>query len=142
MVLIDEEGDYVHASIKSGYVHTLRPKIKEGMIHIIRNFSVLPNKEEYRVVADNKIMIQFFHNTIIKEVKGEAIEVPNYKIMLNASSNIHNICFNCAGNLCLSTSPSSLVYIDLDIDECNKLKTLWSAHFLGEPINHHPYRIK
>ncbi|XP_021722587.1 uncharacterized protein LOC110690070 [Chenopodium quinoa] len=68
MVLIDEVVDYVHASIKGKFVQQFRSKLIEGKVYTIRYFSVVPNKNEYRVVSDNKIMIQFFQNTSVKGV--------------------------------------------------------------------------
>ncbi|XP_021757484.1 replication protein A 70 kDa DNA-binding subunit C-like [Chenopodium quinoa] len=68
MVLIDEEGDYVHASIKGKFVQQFRSKLVEGKVYTIRYFSLVPNKNEYCVVSDNKIMIQFFQNTTVKGV--------------------------------------------------------------------------
>ncbi|XP_056685338.1 uncharacterized protein [Spinacia oleracea] len=61
MVLIDEEH--------------FRPKLTEEKIYTIRYFSVQPNKEQYRIVGDNKIMIQFFQNTVVRAV-GNIDKIP------------------------------------------------------------------
>ncbi|XP_074298134.1 uncharacterized protein LOC141628946 isoform X2 [Silene latifolia] len=34
---------------------------------MIKNFYVIDNKSTYRVVSDNKLMIQFYSNTVVKE---------------------------------------------------------------------------
>ncbi|XP_074291085.1 uncharacterized protein LOC141617845 [Silene latifolia] len=50
MVLIDEEGGYIHSTIPGGT--KLRQKLVEGNIYIIKYFDITDNKDQYRVVSD------------------------------------------------------------------------------------------
>ncbi|KAK9682349.1 hypothetical protein RND81_10G067100 [Saponaria officinalis] len=79
MVLIDEEGGYVHATIKGDFADKLRSKLTEGGVYIFSNFAIELNKSMYRVVSDSKIMIKFFYNTYIKAVKEEDYAIPKHK---------------------------------------------------------------
>ncbi|XP_074290962.1 replication protein A 70 kDa DNA-binding subunit D-like [Silene latifolia] len=79
MVLIDEEGAYVHASLRGEAAPKLRQKLVEGKIYIMKNFEVVPNKDEYRVVSDSKIMLNFQFDTFVKMVnEGENI-IPKHR---------------------------------------------------------------
>ncbi|KAK9725261.1 hypothetical protein RND81_05G132500 [Saponaria officinalis] len=79
MVLIDEEGGYVHATIKGDFADKFRSKLTEGGVYIFGNFAIEPNKSMYLVVSDNKIMIRFFYNTYIKAVKEEDYVISKHK---------------------------------------------------------------
>ncbi|XP_074300167.1 replication protein A 70 kDa DNA-binding subunit B-like [Silene latifolia] len=79
MVLIDEERNYIHATIESSLWRFYRTKIVEGSICLLENFKVQPNKENYRVVSDNKIMISFIYETHVKVIKNDIAPIPHHK---------------------------------------------------------------
>ncbi|XP_074304396.1 uncharacterized protein LOC141639106 [Silene latifolia] len=76
MVLIDENTVYIHVIIKSNIAHSFRGVLNEGSVYMIKNFSVIDNKSTYRVVSDNKLMIQFYSNTVVKEVTFDLHKIP------------------------------------------------------------------
>ncbi|XP_074302452.1 uncharacterized protein LOC141634023 [Silene latifolia] len=82
MVLIDENKNYIHAVIKSNIAHSFRGLFTEGGVYMIKNFAVLENKSTYRVVSDNKIMIQFYSNTVVKEVTFDLHKIPQHRFDL------------------------------------------------------------
>ncbi|XP_021733164.1 replication protein A 70 kDa DNA-binding subunit E-like [Chenopodium quinoa] len=71
MVLLDEEGDYIHASIKSNFVQPFRPKLIEGKVYTIRYFSVVPNKNQYRICC---IFMLDVVGMVVNEI-GDSIEI-------------------------------------------------------------------
>ncbi|KAK9669077.1 hypothetical protein RND81_13G107500 [Saponaria officinalis] len=79
MVLIDEEGDYVYATISNSFWDRFRLKIMDGKVHIIKKFEIVPNKTDYRVVSDSKIMIKFFFNTFAKSFEKDDTNIPIHK---------------------------------------------------------------
>ncbi|XP_074303822.1 uncharacterized protein LOC141638317 [Silene latifolia] len=79
MVLIDEEGGYVQATIPGYFWKRFQPKIFDGKIHILKNFEVIANRSMYRVVSDNKIMLKFFYSTFAKAMALEDSTIPIYR---------------------------------------------------------------
>ena len=43
--------------------------LTEGGLYVFKNFSVVNNKEQWQVVGDNKLMIQFYSSTIVEDVQ-------------------------------------------------------------------------
>ncbi|XP_074300805.1 uncharacterized protein LOC141632128 [Silene latifolia] len=82
LVLIDEEENYIHATIESGLWRFYRNKIVEGSICLIENFKVQPNKDNYRVVSDNKIMLSFIYETHVKIINNDITPIPYHKFDL------------------------------------------------------------
>ncbi|VFQ95740.1 unnamed protein product [Cuscuta campestris] len=52
--------------IKGNLSHLFRNTIAEGGIYSINNFGVVDNKNRFRVVGDNKIMIQMNATSVVK----------------------------------------------------------------------------
>ncbi|VFQ81188.1 unnamed protein product [Cuscuta campestris] len=80
MVLIDKEGSYIHASIKGNFAHLFQNRIAEGSVYYIKIFSVVPNKAQYRVVGDNKLMIQFCPSTVVRSLSEDSLGIPTSAI--------------------------------------------------------------
>ncbi|VFQ95500.1 unnamed protein product [Cuscuta campestris] len=76
MVLIDKEGSYIHASIKGNFAHLFQNRIAEGSVYYVKIFSVVPNKAQYRVVGDNKLMIQFCPSTVVRSLSEDFLGIP------------------------------------------------------------------
>ncbi|RAL48869.1 hypothetical protein DM860_001189 [Cuscuta australis] len=79
MVLIDKQGSYIHASIKGNFSHLFKNRIAEGSVYYIKNFNV-PNKAQYRVVGDNKLMIQLYATTVVRSLSEDSLGIPTSAI--------------------------------------------------------------
>lgn len=82
MVLIDEERSYIHASIKGSFAHLFRNSIAEGRVHYIKQFAVVDNKDRYRVVGDNKLMLQLHATSTVIKLSGETSRIPMHRFDL------------------------------------------------------------
>ncbi|KAK2385286.1 replication protein A 70 kDa DNA-binding subunit B [Trifolium repens] len=72
MVLIDEESNYIHASLPKKFAPKFRKKnLQEGKIYVVNQFEVLPNKKSYAVVKNNSSMLQFNDDTTYSEVEDD-----------------------------------------------------------------------
>ncbi|VFQ93036.1 unnamed protein product [Cuscuta campestris] len=80
MVLIDKQGSYIHASIKGSISHLFKKRIAEGSVYYIKNFNVVPNKAQYRVVGDNKLMIQLYPTTVVRSLSEDSLGIPTFAI--------------------------------------------------------------
>ncbi|KAL6501420.1 hypothetical protein OROGR_026553 [Orobanche gracilis] len=49
----------MHCTAKSNTAHNFVDKLKEGIIYYINDFTVLSNKEDYRIMKDSAYMIEF-----------------------------------------------------------------------------------
>lgn len=56
----------------------LNDKLKEGYIYFIKNFSVVPNREKYRVVVNNDFMLELNAETMVKRVDDDVSEIPRH----------------------------------------------------------------
>ncbi|TVU16344.1 hypothetical protein EJB05_39903, partial [Eragrostis curvula] len=70
MILIDEKGDVIHATIGKNLIDTYRPQIRESAIYSFSNFRV-QDSLRYRPVS-NELKIAFNYNTKVKEVKEQS----------------------------------------------------------------------
>ncbi|KAK9706586.1 hypothetical protein RND81_07G137100, partial [Saponaria officinalis] len=150
MVLIDEEGEYVYATIPSYICNRFRPKILDGKIHIIKKFDIVPNKREYRVVGDN------LYGVIVNEIEKAnyfAIEIEDLMYGKRVRITLWDQCLanyrkqkeelsdssetlivtvsslmvkNYKGYNSIATSTSSSLYINLDIPKVNALRAIIS----------------
>ncbi|VFQ71645.1 unnamed protein product [Cuscuta campestris] len=78
MVLIDEEGAYIHG-IKGNLSHLFRNTIVEGGIYSINNFGVTENRNSFRVVGDSKIMIQMNATSIVRPAPAQVTDIPLHR---------------------------------------------------------------
>ncbi|XP_074301640.1 replication protein A 70 kDa DNA-binding subunit E-like [Silene latifolia] len=80
MVLIDEEGGYVHAAIYgNSLIERFRSSLTEGDVYVMNHFAIEPNKSPYRVVSDSKIMLKFQFSTYIKKITSESCTIPRHR---------------------------------------------------------------
>ncbi|KAK9756946.1 hypothetical protein RND81_01G131900 [Saponaria officinalis] len=89
MVLIDEEGEYIHGTLPGYNTSRIRQKLVEGKIYVFKNFEVLPNKQEYRIVSDSKIMISLQFDTFVKVVNEEST-IPKHRFDFVPFHNLDN----------------------------------------------------
>ncbi|GJZ77327.1 DNA helicase PIF1, ATP-dependent [Tanacetum coccineum] len=57
-VVSDSMGNMIHCSAKSSVAHNFL-RMKEGGIYSVKNFVVLPNKDEFRIFRHDRFMIEF-----------------------------------------------------------------------------------
>ncbi|KAL6549374.1 hypothetical protein OROHE_008491 [Orobanche hederae] len=58
-LISDGRGNIMHCTAKSNTAHNFVDKLKEGIIYYINDFTVLSNKEDYRIMKDSAYMIEF-----------------------------------------------------------------------------------
>ncbi|GKE21548.1 reverse transcriptase domain-containing protein, partial [Tanacetum coccineum] len=72
MIGLKWDGNMVHCTARSNVAHNFL-RLKEGTIYSIKNFAVKPNKEEYRILKNDPVMVEFDGSTTIRKalVKAE-----------------------------------------------------------------------
>ncbi|GJY76035.1 replication protein A 70 kDa DNA-binding subunit C-like protein [Tanacetum coccineum] len=70
-VLSDAKGNAIHCTTKENIAHNFL-KLKEGLVYLIRDFVVHPNKDEYRIFRDHAVILEFDGATSVRKtsVKG------------------------------------------------------------------------
>ena len=71
--------DYIHATIRSNFVGLYHDFLKESDIFMIHNFTVKPNKDNFRVVSDSNTMLQLHANTTVEEIETDSSQTLRYK---------------------------------------------------------------
>ncbi|XP_021742812.1 uncharacterized protein LOC110708897 [Chenopodium quinoa] len=148
MVLLDEEGDYIHASIKSNFVQPFRPKLIEGKVYTIRYFSVIPNKKQYRICC---IFILDIVGMVVKEVD-DSIEIEDKwgkRVLIKLWNNVFaeytkqknqltdftkpfpiiitsTMVKEFNGTFNLTSSSSTKIYTNVEVPEVQLLKDIWN----------------
>ncbi|GKB15197.1 DNA helicase PIF1, ATP-dependent, partial [Tanacetum coccineum] len=69
-VVSDLKGNMIHCSAKSSVAHNFL-RMKEGGIYSIKNFVVLPNKDEFRIFRHDRFMIEFDGETSNRKVSAD-----------------------------------------------------------------------
>ncbi|GJR01605.1 DNA helicase PIF1, ATP-dependent [Tanacetum coccineum] len=64
------EGNMIHCSAKSSVAHNFL-RMKEGGIYSVKNFMVLPNKDEFRIFRHDRFMIEFDGETSARKVSAD-----------------------------------------------------------------------
>ncbi|XP_062190230.1 replication protein A 70 kDa DNA-binding subunit B-like isoform X2 [Phragmites australis] len=76
MILLDEQGEVIHATIWKNLIDTYRPQINEKAIYAFSNFKV-QESSRYRPLS-NSIKIVFMYNTKVKQVNEESDKFQEY----------------------------------------------------------------
>ncbi|GJZ62429.1 ATP-dependent DNA helicase PIF1-like protein [Tanacetum coccineum] len=81
-------------------------RVKEGGIYLIKNFTVIPNKDEFRVFKDDMVMLEFDGATIVRKasvsgdgflryvlrlVEFDDIELTNNKYFIDVAGYVTNV---------------------------------------------------
>ncbi|XP_071689352.1 replication protein A 70 kDa DNA-binding subunit B-like [Rutidosis leptorrhynchoides] len=61
----DEKGNVVQLTAKNTVAHCFIPRLKEGSVYLLKNFEVIPNRDTYRILKDNKFLIQLQGSTFL-----------------------------------------------------------------------------
>ncbi|KAK4597268.1 hypothetical protein RGQ29_015014 [Quercus rubra] len=93
MILVDEEGTLIHASIRKNLAQIYRPQLNEGSIYTITNFLVEENKGNYRPVY-NKFKILFNSTTLISKFSGFDHSIPQYQFEFVDYGTIASRCYD------------------------------------------------
>nr|POF06027.1 hypothetical protein CFP56_47740 [Quercus suber] len=75
MILVDEQGTLIHASIRKNLAQSYRPQLNEGSIYTITNFLGEENKGNYCPVH-NKLKILFNSTTLVSKFSGFDHSIP------------------------------------------------------------------
>ncbi|GKA57236.1 hypothetical protein Tco_0756424, partial [Tanacetum coccineum] len=70
IVVMIRQGNMIHCSGKSTIAHKFLI-LKEGGIYSVKNFVVLPNKDEFRIFRDDMFMIEFDGETTARKVSAD-----------------------------------------------------------------------
>ncbi|KAL5658487.1 hypothetical protein ACJX0J_031650, partial [Zea mays] len=123
MVLLDEEGNGIHAAIFPPVIQKFKPLIKEGVVYNITYFRVRASNNLYKPVF-NENMITFTNWTKLEEV----VEVPPAFPMLTYSLTPMDQLHLCVDHreyytdgLCLSGGSPCKWYINPDVPEAGAL---------------------
>ncbi|GKB68192.1 reverse transcriptase domain-containing protein, partial [Tanacetum coccineum] len=57
-IVSDTKGNVMHCTAKGNIVHNFL-RLKEGSIYLVKNFTVVPNKDEFRVIRFADFMLEF-----------------------------------------------------------------------------------
>ncbi|GKE47997.1 reverse transcriptase domain-containing protein [Tanacetum coccineum] len=89
----DIEGNLMHCTARGNIAHNFL-HLKEGVVYSVKNFTVLPNKDEFRVIRYAEFMLEFDGDTIVRKsfVKSDAVqELDINKLPADAAGYLTNI---------------------------------------------------
>uniref|UniRef100_A0A8R7PED8 DUF223 domain-containing protein n=1 Tax=Triticum urartu TaxID=4572 RepID=A0A8R7PED8_TRIUA len=151
MILMDEQGHTVHATIWKNLIDTYRAKINEGSIYAFSNFKVV-DSTKYRPVS-NEIKITFLYNTKLKEMKGSSDNFPDYYFEFASKDTLQERlekdqqCSDVIGlltkikpiesRITMKKTPADVRQIEILMREGDRIRvSLWGrlAHHLSEDI--------
>ncbi|XP_050278012.1 uncharacterized protein LOC126719512 [Quercus robur] len=93
MILVDEEGKLLHASIRRNLAQRYRPLLNEGCMYVIKNFSVEEYTGKYRHVH-NPQKILFTSTTSVSKIDRLYHSIPEYQFELADYETIVSRCHN------------------------------------------------
>nr|GEW22952.1 hypothetical protein [Tanacetum cinerariifolium] len=80
-VVSDSKGNMIRCSAKSSVAHNFL-RLKEGVIYSVKNFVVLPNKDEFRIFRHDMFMIEFDGETTTRKVSADPYGFRGYPFRL------------------------------------------------------------
>ncbi|GJZ64159.1 DNA helicase PIF1, ATP-dependent [Tanacetum coccineum] len=80
-VVSDSKGNMIHCSAKSNVAHNFL-KMKEGRIYAVKNFVVVPNKDEFRIFKQDMFMLEFDGETTKRKVSADPYGYLRYPFRL------------------------------------------------------------
>ncbi|GJS48644.1 putative ribonuclease H-like domain-containing protein [Tanacetum coccineum] len=80
-VVSDSRGNMIHCTAKASIPHNFL-RLKEGDIYSIKNFVVLPNKDEFRILKHDTIMLEFDGETTVQKVSVNGLGFLRYPFQL------------------------------------------------------------
>ncbi|XP_071714539.1 replication protein A 70 kDa DNA-binding subunit B-like [Rutidosis leptorrhynchoides] len=148
-------GNVIQCTAKNNIAHCFIPRLIEGSVYLIGNFQVIRNKEEYRVLKDNPLMIELQGPTYLRRQVGndnlgfirhpyscidfEDLEVTGGKYLVDNVSYVIGYALN-VGKPKDQKSGATTLDFELANERGKKLPvTLWGnlGHFFVQKISEH-----
>ncbi|GJW12561.1 reverse transcriptase domain-containing protein [Tanacetum coccineum] len=80
-VISDSKGNMIHCTAKSNVAHNFL-RLKEGGIYVVKNFVVLPNKDEFWIFKHDMFMLKFDGETTTRKVSADPLGYLKYPFQL------------------------------------------------------------
>ncbi|XP_071713077.1 uncharacterized protein [Rutidosis leptorrhynchoides] len=142
----DEKGNVIQLTAKNTVAHCFIPRLKDGSVYLLKNFEVVPNRETYRILKDNKYLIQLQGSTFLRRqsIEGstgfirhpfncipfEALEATEGKYLIDVVGCVLNV-----GSPQTPKKGSSTLEFELADERGHRVRvTLWESlgnNFLG-----------
>ncbi|XP_071699303.1 uncharacterized protein [Rutidosis leptorrhynchoides] len=138
-IAFDEQGDVIQLTAKSNVAHHFIPRLKEGSVYLLNHFDVVRNKDEYRIMKDNKLLIQLTGSTFLRKqpardealfvrhpfscVEMEDMELTSGKYVIDVVGRVLNV-----GEPQTQKSGAVILEFDLANERGRRMKTaLWGT---------------
>ncbi|XP_071712826.1 replication factor A protein 1-like [Rutidosis leptorrhynchoides] len=63
----DEKGNIIQLTAKSNVAHHFITRLKDGIVYLLHGFEVISNRNEYRIMRDNSLMIEITGTTFLRK---------------------------------------------------------------------------
>ncbi|XP_071740457.1 uncharacterized protein [Rutidosis leptorrhynchoides] len=63
----DEQGNIIQLTAKSNVAHHFISRLKDGFVYLLTNFDVISNRDDYRILKDNALMIELNGSTLLRK---------------------------------------------------------------------------
>ncbi|XP_071714270.1 uncharacterized protein [Rutidosis leptorrhynchoides] len=73
-IVSNERGNVMQCTAKNNIAHCFIDRLQEGCVYFIGNFTVVSNKDEYRILHDNKNKIELQGSTYLKKDTSDAVD--------------------------------------------------------------------
>ncbi|XP_071739736.1 uncharacterized protein [Rutidosis leptorrhynchoides] len=70
-IALDQQGNVIQLTARSTVAHCFISRLKEGSVYSLNKFEVIPNKDDYRLLRNNKVLIQLQGLTYLKKISGD-----------------------------------------------------------------------
>ncbi|XP_071740767.1 uncharacterized protein [Rutidosis leptorrhynchoides] len=70
----NEQGNVIQLTARNTVAHYFISRLKEGSVYLLNKFEVIPNKDDYRLLRDNKVLIQLQGSTFLKKISSDEHE--------------------------------------------------------------------
>ncbi|GKA44691.1 DNA helicase PIF1, ATP-dependent [Tanacetum coccineum] len=87
IVVMIGRGNMIHCTAKLNVAHNFL-RLKEGGIYVVKNFVVLPNKDEFRIFKQDMFMLEFDGETTTRKVSADPHGYLRYPFQLMAFDQI------------------------------------------------------
>ncbi|KAK9080141.1 hypothetical protein SSX86_001816 [Deinandra increscens subsp. villosa] len=67
-IFSDKNEDSIHATTQSNIAYYFVDKLKEGGVYLLKNFTVLKNQPEFRILKESPYMIELQGSIVVKKV--------------------------------------------------------------------------
>ncbi|XP_075097352.1 uncharacterized protein LOC107766243 isoform X1 [Nicotiana tabacum] len=149
LVLQDEKGDHIHASIGKSVLHIFNKKINELGLYLMANFIVCQNKERFNTTK-HRLMLTFTQRTTVAETIDplfpmNIFELRPYHQLINKGDVNESELFDVIGEIVnfseVQTQKQGEItrkYMDIELedDERNKLSATFWEEFVDQVIPH------